>query len=358
LCEQTYRPARAPGEYYAYSNQEDTMTNSENRADPGTANQQREIQQRQDQADQRSAQEPRASVPEKSKEPVQTGEHRYPGPPSQAQHLEKPGLEADMQQKPEFLAPEYCGSGKLAGMAALITGGDSGIGRAVAVLYAREGADVAIIYLDEDQDAEDTKRYVEAEGQACMLLRGDVRDAAFCRDAAHQVQERFKRLDILVNNAAFQEHAEKLTDLTEDRFDMTMKTNVYGYFHMAKAVLPYLKRGASIINTGSVTGLQGSKHLLDYSTTKGAIHAFTMSLASNLLEQGIRVNAVAPGPVWTPLNPADAPPDKISEFGSQTDMRRPAQPQELSPAYVFLAAPSCSSYITGIVLPVTGSVGS
>jgi NAD(P)-dependent dehydrogenase (short-subunit alcohol dehydrogenase family) len=198
---------------------------------------------------------------------------------------------------------------------------------------------------------------VEAEGQSCMLLRGDVRDAAFCRDAVEQVHERYGRLDILVNNAAFQEHAEKLADLSEDRFDLTMKTNVYGYFHMAKAVLPYLKRGASIINTGSVTGLKGSKHLLDYSTTKGAIHAFTMSLASNLLEQGIRVNAVAPGPVWTPLNPADAPAEKVAQFGQDTDMRRPAQPQELSPAYVFLAAPCCSSYISGIVLPVTGSVG-
>ena len=328
------------------------MTHSENKADPGTASQQREIQQRQDQRDRR------ADDPAKDKsKAVQTTDHQYPGTPLPAQHLEKPGLEAEMQLKPEFLAPDYCGSGKLAGMAALITGGDSGIGRAVAVLYAREGADVAIVYLDEDQDAEDTKRYVEAEGQSCLLLRGDVRDMSFCLDAARQAHERFKRLDILVNNAAFQEHAEKLADLTEDRFDMTMKTNVYGYFHMAKAVLPYLKRGASIINTGSVTGLKGSKNLLDYSTTKGAIHAFTMSLASNLLDQGIRVNAIAPGPVWTPLNPADKPADEVEKFGKDTDMRRPAQPQELSPAYVFLAAPCCSSYITGIVLPVTGSVG-
>jgi len=282
----------------------------------------------------------------------------YPSPPLPAQHLEKPGLEADMQLKPEFLALDYRGSGKLADMVAIITGGDSGIGRAVAVLYAREGADVAIIYLNEEaQDANDTKRYVEAEGRSCMLLPGDVRDAAFCRSAAEQVHERFGRIDILVNNAAFQEHAEKLADLSEDRFDLTMKTNVYGYFHMAKAVLPYLKPGAAIINTGSVTGLKGSKHLLDYATTKGAIHAFTMSLASNLLEQGIRVNAVAPGPVWTPLNPADAPADKVAQFGANTDMQRPAQPQELSPAYVFLAAPCCSSYITGIVLPITGSVG-
>ncbi|MRW84780.1 SDR family oxidoreductase [Pseudoduganella sp. FT26W] len=330
------------------------MAQSENKADAGAASLQREVQQRQDQIDQ---QDPRASVTGKSQAPVQTTGHDYPGTPLPTQHLQKPGLEADMQRKPEFLAPDYCGSGKLAGMAALITGGDSGIGRAVAVLYAREGADVAIIYLDEDQDAQDTKRYVEAEGQTCLLLRGDVRDAAFCRDAARQAHERFGRLDILVNNAAFQEHAEKLTDLTEDRFDLTMKTNVYGYFHMAKAVVPYLKRGAAIINTGSVTGLSGTADLLDYSTTKGAIHAFTKSLASNLLEQGIRVNAVAPGPVWTPLNPADASPEKIASFGADTDMKRPAQPQELSPSYVFLAAPCCSSYITGIVLPVTGSVG-
>ena len=331
------------------------MPNSKNQSDAGAM--QREIQQRQDQSDQRAQQEPRASQVGERQGPVQTTQHDYPGTPLPQQHLEKPGIEAQMQLKPEFLAPDYCGSGKLAGMAAIITGGDSGIGRAVAVLYAREGADVAIIYLDEDEDANDTKRYVEAEGQSCMLLRGDVRDAAFCRDAVEQVHERYGRLDILVNNAAFQEHAEKLADLSEDRFDLTMKTNVYGYFHMAKAVLPYLKRGASIINTGSVTGLKGSKHLLDYSTTKGAIHAFTMSLASNLLEQGIRVNAVAPGPVWTPLNPADAPAEKVAQFGQDTDMRRPAQPQELSPAYVFLAAPCCSSYISGIVLPVTGSVG-
>ena len=331
------------------------MPNSKNQSDAGAM--QREVQQRQDQSDQRAQQEPRASQVGERQGPVQTTQHDYSGTPLPEQHLEKPGIEAQMQLKPEFLAPDYCGSGKLAGMAAIITGGDSGIGRAVAVLYAREGADVAIIYLDEDEDANDTKRYVEAEGQSCMLLRGDVRDAAFCRDAVQQVHERYGRLDILVNNAAFQEHAEKLTDLTEDRFDLTMKTNVYGYFHMAKAVLPYLKRGASIINTGSVTGLKGSKHLLDYSTTKGAIHAFTMSLASNLLEQGIRVNAIAPGPVWTPLNPADAPAEKVAQFGQDTDMRRPAQPQELSPAYVFLAAPCCSSYISGIVLPVTGSVG-
>ncbi len=292
-----------------------------------------------------------------SESPVQTGQRGQPAPPLPAQHLDKPGSEAQMQLKPRFLAPDYCGSGKLAGMVAIITGGDSGIGRAVAVLYAREGADVAIIYLNEHADANETKRYVEAEGQSCLLIPGDVREQGFCQDAVRQVMDQFNHIDVLVNNAAFQEHAESLLDLSEERFDLTMKTNVYGYFHMAKAVLPHLQRGASIINTGSVTGLHGSRHLLDYSTTKGAIHAFTMALAGNLLDKGIRVNAIAPGPVWTPLNPADKSPEDIAKFGADTDMRRPAQPEELSPAYVFLASPACSSYITGIILPVTGSVG-
>lgn len=323
--------------------------------DPSAGNLQRSIQQEQDQQDRQRA---AAKPPEqKSRQPVQTSSRSQPGTPLPAQHLDKPGIEAQMQLKPRFLAPDYCGSGKLAGMVAIITGGDSGIGRAVAVLYAREGADVAIIYLNEHEDANETKRYVEAEGQSCLLIPGDVREQRFCQEAVSQVMEKFNHIDVLVNNAAFQEHAESLLDLSEERFDLTMKTNVYGYFHMAKAVLPHLQRGASIINTGSVTGLQGSKHLLDYSTTKGAIHAFTMALAGNLLDKGIRVNAIAPGPVWTPLNPADKSPEDIRTFGADTDMRRPAQPEELSPAYVFLASPACSSYISGIVLPVTGSVG-
>nr|WP_145550539.1 SDR family oxidoreductase [Variovorax boronicumulans] len=286
------------------------------------------------------------------------GPHREePAPPMSRQHLAKPGLEAEMAQKPRFAAPHYQGSGKLAGFATLVTGGDSGIGRAVSVLYAREGADVAIVYLNEHEDAERTRELVEAEGGRCLLIPGDVKDPAFCREAVAKAVKAFGKLDVLVNNAAFQEHAQAIEDLTEERFDETLRTNVYGYFHMAKAAVPHLRRGASIVNCGSVTGLKGSKHLLDYSATKGAIHAFTMSLAANLMDKGIRVNAVAPGPVWTPLNPADKPADEIAQFGAGTDMGRPAQPEEISPAFVFLAAPCCSSYISGIVLPVTGSVG-
>ena len=319
-----------------------------------TAEKQRELQREQDR---KEPHESGGKSDKGEKGAVQTSARKQPED-LPAQHLEKPGLEADMQLKPQFLAPDYRGSGKLRGMVALITGGDSGIGRAVAVLYAREGADVAIVYLSSHEDAEETRRHVEKEGRRCLLIAGDVKDPAFCKGAVDQTVKAFGKLDILVNNAAFQLHAHSLQDITDERLDETFRTNIYGYFYMARAAEPHLKKGACIINTGSVVGLKGSKQLLDYSATKGAIHAFTMSLASSLIEKGIRVNAVAPGPVWTPLNPADRSAEEITEFGKQTDFKRPAQPEELSPAYVFLASPACSSYITGVVLPVTGSVGS
>ncbi len=292
----------------------------------------------------------------KSEKPMQAGQRVYPAR-FPAQHLRKPGLESKLQMAPMFEAPDYRGSGKLQDMTAIITGGDSGIGRAVAVLYAREGADVAIIYLSEHEDAEATKAAVENEGRRCILMPGDVSSAAFCTSAVKKTVAEFGRLDILVNNAAFQQHVGDILDLSDEHFDRTMKTNLYGYFYMARAAVPHLKPGSSILMTGSVTGILGSAGLLDYSMTKGGIHAFARSLSSQLVARGIRVNAIAPGPVWTPLNPADQPAEKVKKFGSDSGMKRAAQPEEIAPAFVFLAAPSCSSYITGEVLPIIGGYG-
>lgn len=320
-----------------------------------TVAKQRAIQQEQDLADRKAAADDDKSQ-EKEKKAVQAGARKQPEN-MPAQHLHKPGKEKDLRLTPRFMAPDYLGSRKLQDKVALITGGDSGIGRAVAVLYAREGANVAIVYLSSDVDAKETQRCVEQEGQRCLLIRGDVKSAQLCEQAVSETIEVYGRLDILVNNAAFQEHVLRIEDLTDERIEETLQTNVGGYFRMARAAVPHLEEGAAIINTGSVVGLSGSARLLDYSATKGAVHAFTKALALSLLDRGIRVNAVAPGPVWTPLNPADAPAEEVAEFGKSTDMGRAAQPEELSPAYVFLAAPVMSGYITGIVLPVTGSVG-
>jgi NAD(P)-dependent dehydrogenase (short-subunit alcohol dehydrogenase family) len=223
------------------------------------------------------------------------------------------------------------------------------------VLYAREGADVVLVFLPEElQDAEETRAVVEAEGQHALLISGDVTDPHFCRETVHRTIAHFGKLDILVNNAAFQQHQERIEEVSDEQWDRTFRTNIYGYFYMAKAAIPHLRPGSAIINTGSITGLQGSKQLLDYSATKGAIHAFTKSLAKNLVDQGIRVNCVAPGPVWTPLNPADKPAEQVAHFGEQTPMKRPAQPEEIAPAFVFFAAESDASYITGEVLTLLG----
>jgi NAD(P)-dependent dehydrogenase (short-subunit alcohol dehydrogenase family) len=287
---------------------------------------------------------------------AQLGKREYPVPPLPRQHLRKPGFEYELDPRPAYMAPHYRGSGKLEGRVALVTGGDSGIGRAVAVLYAREGADIAIAYLSEHEDAEETKRAVEGEGRRAILLPGDVSESSYARAAVEQTVEQLGGLDILVNNAAYQQHQKSLLDITDEQLERTFRTNIFGYFYMARAALEHMGEGAVIVNSGSVTGIDGSGELLDYASTKGAIHAFTKSLAQNLLEKGIRVNCVAPGPVWTPLNPADVDAKKAAQFGSDVPMKRPAQPEELAPAYVFLAAPSDSSYITGEVLHVFGGM--
>ena len=281
---------------------------------------------------------------------------KEPKPPFKRQQQQPPGLESALDPAPRFEAPRYKAAGKLEGQVALITGGDSGIGRAVATLYAREGADVAIVYLpDEQSDAEDTRAIVEAEGRTCELIPGDLVDAAFCDEVVERTVGAFGRLDILVSNAA-QQSSKKLEDLQDDDLERTFQTNIFAYIRLARAALRHMKPGAAIIATSSETGIKGSKNMPDYSATKGAVNAFTKTLAMQLIERQIRVNAVAPGPVWTPLNPADtgATAKEAAEFGSDSPMKRPAQPEELAPAYVFLASNADSSYITGTVLQVMG----
>lgn len=283
-----------------------------------------------------------------------------PRPPFPEQHQPSPGLESKLAPRPQWQAERYQAANKLEGKRALITGGDSGIGRAVAYLFAREGADVAFTYLPaEKSDAVETCHAVEAQGRRCVLIKGDLVEDDFCRQAVETTVERLGGLDILVSNAAWQNRKPSVEAVDEDELDRTIKTNVYAYLRLARYATPHMQPGSAIIATGSEVGLQGSGSLPDYGATKGAIHSLTKCLAESLLDRGIRVNCVAPGPVWTPLNPADqgASAEDVATFGKQmgsSAMGRPAQPEEVSPSYVFLASDADSSYITGVVLPVMG----
>jgi NAD(P)-dependent dehydrogenase (short-subunit alcohol dehydrogenase family) len=280
-----------------------------------------------------------------------------PKPPFPKQKQSGVGLESELDPRPRYQAAQYKPAGKLEGKCALITGGDSGIGRAVAVIYAREGADVAISYLPEEQsDAEETLRAVEAEGRRCVLLPGDLSEPKFADTLIDETVNELGKLDILVSNAAHQNRKDSLDELTDEELETTFDVNILAYIRLCRAALRHMKPGAAIIATSSETGIMGSAQLPDYSATKGAINAFTKTLAQKLIDRGIRVNAVAPGPVWTPLNPADdgMTPDKVAKFGQQAPIGRPAQPEELAPSYVFLASDADSSYITGIVLQVMG----
>jgi NAD(P)-dependent dehydrogenase (short-subunit alcohol dehydrogenase family) len=286
-----------------------------------------------------------------TKMPEEKNKEQQQQPP---QHQERrPGIESEMTPKPKADDPGYSGSGKLQDKVALITGGDSGIGRAVAVAFAKEGADVAVLYLNEHKDAEETKRLVESEGRRCITVAGDIGDESFCRDAVGQTVRELGRLDILVNNAAEQHPQESIEDITSEQLERTFRTNIFSFFYMTKAALRHLKKGSAIINTTSVTAYRGSPQLLDYSSTKGAIVTFTRSLSQALVEKGIRVNGVAPGPIWTPLIPSTFPEDKVASFGADVPMKRAGQPEEVAPSYVFLASDD-SSYIAGQILHPNG----
>ncbi|MCW5851981.1 MAG: glucose 1-dehydrogenase [Anaerolineae bacterium] len=275
--------------------------------------------------------------------------HQFP-----PQHQEQqPGRESEMRPLPKAEDRQYRASGKLQGKVALITGGDSGIGRAVAIVYAKEGADVAIVYLNEHEDAQETKRQVEQEGRRCLTIAGDIGGEAFCRQTVEQTVRELGRLDILVNNAAEQHPQKSIEDITAEQLERTFRTNIFSFFFMTKAALKHLKPGSAIINTASVTAYKGSPQLLDYSSTKGAIVAFTRSLSQSLIEKGIRVNAVAPGPIWTPLIPSTFPEEKVKNFGGDVPMKRAGQPEEVANCYVFLASDD-SSYIAGQTLHPNG----
>lgn len=285
-----------------------------------------------------------------SQDPKEEG----PKPPMPDQQLEAPGLEAEMELKPDYGEDSYRGSGKLAGKAALITGGDSGIGRAVALAFAREGADVLIAYLEEEPDAQETVRIVEAEGRRAIAVGGDISDENHCRQLVQRAVKEFSTIDILVNNAAFQRTHDSIQEVPSEEFEYTFRTNIFAMFYLCKAALPHMKPGGSIINVASIQAYEPSSALLAYASTKGAIVTFTKALAQEAIQQGVRVNVVAPGPVWTPLIPSTMPADKVKQFGQDTLLQRPAQPAELAPAFVFLASPE-SSYITGERIGVTGS---
>lgn len=270
------------------------------------------------------------------------------------QHQTKqPGIESEMTSLPIFDNGSYNGSGKLQGKLAVITGGDSGIGRAVSIHYAKEGADVVIIYFNEHADAEETKLAIEKEGRSCLLISGDISDSQFCQSAIDQVVTTFNKIDILVNNAAVQYPQEDFLRISDQQLEKTFKTNIFSFFYMAKAVIPHMQAGSSIINSSSITAYKGSANLVDYSSTKGAITSFTRSLSQSILPKQIRVNAVAPGPVWTPLIPASFDAKAVGEFGSDNPMGRPGQPYELAPTYVYLASQD-SSYVTGQMIHVNG----
>lgn len=285
-----------------------------------------------------------------SQDPKEAG----PKPPMPDQQIEAPGLEAEMELKPDYGEDSYRGSGKLAGKTALITGGDSGIGRAVALAFAREGADVLIAYLEEEPDAQETVRIVEAEGRRAIAVGGDISDENHCRQLVQRAVKEFGTIDILVNNAAFQRTHESIQEVPSEEFEYTFRTNIFAMFYLCKAALPHMKPGGSIINVASIQAYEPSSALLAYASTKGAIVTFTKALAQEAIQQGVRVNVVAPGPVWTPLIPSTMPSDKVKQFGQDTLLQRPAQPAELAPAFVFLASPE-SSYITGERIGVTGS---